>query len=62
MKIKDLIAQLAASDPEAEVTIAIRQYNKRNAVAYCLAFAADGDRIYCALPDNMHTVERKVKA
>jgi len=63
VKTKDLITQLATLDPEANVMVAIQQYNKVNPVAYCLAFDVQvfGNRIYCALPDNMHTVERKVK-
>tara|TARA_R110000868_G_scaffold70656_1_gene207472 strand:+ start:281 stop:475 length:195 start_codon:yes stop_codon:yes gene_type:complete len=64
MKTKDLIIKLAALDPEADVIIAIKQYNKVNPVAYSSAFDVQifGNRIYCALPDNVHTVERKVAA
>ncbi len=66
MKNKELIEKLLRLDPEAEVEIAVKQYNKVYPVAYPKAFDVDNYRdglirIYATLPENMFTVERKVK-
>jgi len=63
MKASELIA-LLRQEPDAEMVIAIHQYNKAYPIAYVPVthFSAYGNRIYCHLPDDMYTVERKAKA
>jgi hypothetical protein len=65
MTTKELIAHLQGIDPSGEqiVQIAVMQENRAYPVAYCrphtvAGYSETGLRVYCHLPEGMHTVQR----
>jgi len=66
MTTKELIAHLQRIDPNGRqiVQIAVMQENRAYPVAYCRPHTVAGYndtalRIYCHLPEGMHTVQKK---